>query len=75
MEISQNKKVPMINKSTIWENKDGCDYQYRCSNALDLFSIFYHSYNIVIDSGVGAPRHGKDVVDGLNATEKVILYC
>ena len=29
-----------------------------------------HTYNILIDCGVGATGHGKDVVDGLNATDK-----
>ena len=30
-------------------------------------------YNIVIDCAVGAPGHGKDVVDGLNAVDKRFL--
>ena len=29
-----------------------------------------HAYNIIIDCGVGAPGHGREVVDGLNATDK-----
>ena len=32
-----------------------------------------HVYNIVIRSGVGVHRHGKDVVYGLNATGKSFL--
>ena len=32
-----------------------------------------HEYNIVIDRGVGAPRHGKYVVDGLTDNEKMFL--
>jgi hypothetical protein len=29
--------------------------------------------NVIIDQAVGAPGHGKDVVDGLNATDKRYL--
>ena len=32
-----------------------------------------HSYNIVIDCGIGAPGHGKDVVYGLKDTEESFL--
>ena len=32
-----------------------------------------HAYNIIIDRGVGAPGHGREVVDGLNDTEKRLL--
>ena len=32
-----------------------------------------HAYNIAIDCGVGAPINFKDVVDGLNVTEKMVL--
>ena len=35
--------------------------------------MLFHAYNIVIDSGVGAPVHVKDVVDGLNTTDKKFL--
>ena len=29
-----------------------------------------HACNIIIDRGVGAPGHGREVVDVLNATDK-----
>ena len=32
-----------------------------------------HSYNIVIDCGIGAPGHGKDVVDILSTTDKIFF--
>ena len=32
-----------------------------------------HAYNIIIDRGFGAPRHGRKIVDGLNDTEKRFL--
>ena len=33
-------------------------------------SMLDNEYNIIIDFGVGAPRYGRYVVDGFNATEK-----
>ena len=32
-----------------------------------------HHYDIIIDPGFGAPGHGRDVVDGLNATYKQFI--
>ena len=53
---------------TLWVNTDGCAEQYWCATALLLLSMLAHAYNIMIDSGVGAPICGREVVDGLNAT-------
>ena len=33
-----------------------------------------HAYNITIDHAIGAPGHGKDVVDGLYAVDKNYLF-
>ena len=73
MELLQNRKVFMKNKSTIWENKDGCADQYICATALYLLSMFSHVYNIVIDHGAGAPGHGKYVVDDFKNTDARFL--
>ena len=35
--------------------------------------MFSHAYNIAVGCSIGAPVHGKDVVDDLNATEKRFL--
>ena len=35
--------------------------------------MFVHTYNIIIDHGVGAPVHGREIVYILNATYKQIL--
>ena len=40
---------------------------------LYLLSMLEHAYNIIIDHGVGAPEHVREVFDGLNATEKGFL--
>jgi hypothetical protein len=57
----------------IWDDTDGCGKQYRCGTAMYLLSILASTYGIVIDRAIGAPGHGKDIVDGLNATDKVYL--
>ena len=69
--ISQKKISP--GKSTIWEHTDGCTKQYRCAKALYLLSSLASEFKVVIDRQVDAPGHGKDVVDGLNAQDKVYL--
>jgi hypothetical protein len=60
-------------KSTIMEDTDGCAKQYRSATALYLLSMLALQFNVVIDRAVGAPGHGKDVVDGLNAVDKRFL--
>ena len=67
------KKIIQQNQSTIMEETDGCAKQYRCASAINLLSMLSMKYNIVIDRAVGAPGHGKDVVDGLNAVDKRYL--
>ena len=32
------------------------------------------TYSIIIDRGISAPGHGKEVVDGLNAVDKRYIY-
>jgi len=60
----------MKSGSTLWDNTDGCMKQYRSANVMFLLWAFAMTYNIIIDRAIGAPAHGKDVVDGLNATDK-----
>ena len=69
----QNRTVLFSDTSTIWENTDSCVDQYRCTTTLYLLSMLAHEYNIIIDCGVGAPLHGREVVDGLNATANFFL--
>lgn len=58
---------------TVWDDTDGCGKQYRCGTAIYLLSVLACTYGITIDRAIGAPGHGKDFVDGLNATDKVYL--
>ena len=37
-------------------------------------SVMSQTYFIIIDSGISAPGHGKEVVDGLNAVDKSYIY-
>ena len=40
---------------------------------LFLKSIISTNFNIIVDRMIGAPGHGKDVVDGINACDKRYL--
>eukprot|EP00957_Ditylum_brightwellii_P114417 8723005-Ditylum_brightwellii.AAC.1 len=55
------------------EDTNGCSKQYIPASSLCLISTFSIKYGIVIDNAVGAPGHCKDVVDGLNAVDKIYL--
>jgi hypothetical protein len=52
---------------------DGCGKQYRCGSALYLLSLLASQKHVVVDRAIGASGHGKDIVDGLNATDKRFL--
>ena len=60
--------------STIWETTDGCAEQYICASALYPMSVISQTYSLIIDQGISAPGHGKEVVDGLNAVDKRYMY-
>ena len=58
---------------TLWDYTDGCMKQYRCGTALYLLSVLATTFGITTSRAIGAPGHGKDVVDALNATDKIFL--
>ena len=60
--------------STIWENTDGCAGQYRFASSLYLMSVISQCYSIIIDQGISAPGHDKEVVYVLNAVDKHYIY-
>ena len=37
-------------------------------------SVMSQTYSIIIDWGISAPGHVKEVVDGLNAVDKSYIY-
>ena len=59
--------------STTWYNIYGCVDQYWYVTALDLISVLAHEYNIITDSCVVSPGHGREVVGGLNDTDKRLI--
>ena len=67
-------KILTTSLSTIWENTDGCAEQYRFTSALYLMSVMSQCYSILIDRGISAPGHGKEVVYGLNAVDNRYIY-
>jgi hypothetical protein len=67
------KEKHMAEGSTMWDNTDGCGKQYRCGNALYFLSVLAVEHGIIIDRAIGAPGHGKDIVDGINAIDKEFL--
>ena len=73
IELLQNITVLFSGTSTIWENTDGFSEQYHCTTTIYLLSMLAHAYNIMIYCGVGAPGHGREVVDGLDATNFYIF--
>ena len=72
--LLKNKQVLTTSLIKIWENTDGCAEQYRCASALYLMSVISHTYSLIIDRGISAPGHGKEVVDVLNAVGKRYIY-
>ncbi len=67
------KNGNLVQGNCLYGNTDGSGTQYRCSNALYFLSLLAFNYSIIIDCAVGAPGHGKDLVDGLNAVDKLYL--
>ena len=59
-----------VSGCTIWESTDGCSKQYRYGDALYFLSYASAKYTIIVDRMIGAPGHGKDIVDGINACDK-----
>ena len=63
-----------IKKNSVFlDNTDGCAKQYRSGNALFLMNVLCMKHHIIIDRAIGAPGHGKSIIDGLNAVDKHYL--
>ena len=56
--------------STVWKYAYGCAKQYMCGLAIYLMTVLSSSYGIIMYRAINEPGHGKNVVDGLNATDK-----
>ena len=71
---TENVKLFVSSLSTIWENTDGCAEQYIYASSLYLMSVMLQCYSVIIDLGISAPGHGKEVVDGINSIYKHYMY-
>ena len=49
-----------------------CYEKYRGDTSLYLILMLENAYNIIIDYGVGAPGHGKEVAHGINEAYKKV---
>ena len=72
--LLKDKKILTTSLSTIWENTDGCAKQYICASVLYLMSFVSKCYSIIIDQGISAPGHVKEVVGGVNDVDKPYIY-
>ena len=57
----------------MWFDTDGCAKHYHFSSAIYLLSCLSLEFCIIIDIAIGAPVHGKNVGDGLNVREKLMM--
>ena len=74
IELLKERKVLESSLSTIWENTDDCAEQYICTTALYLMSVMLQCYSVIIDYGISAPGHGREVIYGLNDIDKRYIY-
>ena len=70
----RKEKILTSELSKIWENTDGCAEQYICASAIYLMSVMSQCYSVIIDRGISAPGHVKEVVGGINAIYKRYIY-
>ena len=73
IELLQNITVFFFGTSTIWENTDGFSEQYHCTTTIYLLSMLAHAYEIMVYRGVGVPGRWREIIDGLNDTDKRCL--
>ena len=74
IEMLEEQKLLTSTLSTIWEDTDGCADQYRCASALFLMSVLSQYFSLIIDRGISAPGHSKDVVGGIHDIVKSYIY-
>ena len=59
--------------STVWEDTELCDKQYKCDLDIYLITLLLSSYSIIMHHAINSTSHGNIVVYGLNATGKCSL--
>ena len=73
IELLKQRNILYSELSTLWENTDGCAENYRCDAALYLMSMLSQAFSVIIDRGISAPRHIREVVDELQLIPTVQL--
>ena len=56
--------------STVWEDTNGCAKGSMCALDIYLLGVLSSVYGIIMDCAINAPVHGRNVVDGVNYTDK-----
>ena len=69
-QVHESVNGPIPKNAVILDHTDGCAKQYRSGNALYLLNVICLKYHVIFDRAVGAPGHGKSIIDGLNAVDK-----
>ena len=59
--------------SKVWEYTNGCAKQYMRALAIYLMNVLSNLYDIIMDVAINATGNRKNVIDGLNATDKRYL--
>ena len=70
----RSKKILPFKLSTRWYNIDSCTKYYRWSTTLYLFAMLSQAYNVKDWPWFIVTGHGREVVDGLNATYRKFLF-
>ena len=60
-------------KSTAWEDTDACAKKYRCALEIYLMTVLSSLFGIIIDCVINVLGCGKNIVDGIDATDKQYL--
>ena len=55
-----------------WEDTDDCAKKYRRALDIYLMTVLSASYGIIMDREINASVNGKNVVDGINSTDKTL---
>ena len=74
MKFRKQRNIISTALSTIWENTDGCTNNYRCVTEFYLMSMLTQKFYVIIDGGISALVHGREVLYGLNSIVKRFLF-
>ena len=58
---------------TVWEDTDFSANEYRCALDIYLMTVLSSLYGLIMDRSIRTPGHGKNVVYGIDATNKHYL--